>query len=283
MIAVVSGIGLLFFTASVMAAPININFEGHEAGLEVNWTGGTVTTVERQFRSTGDKAMVITGSAATAEFAAPIMNARFFFVHGGDFGQGTAVAYDSEGRVLDMVRSRPASHYGDSRNFVNFNTKQPIAKVTFTGGVVDSFLASVYEPDFFLVEGHSWVNDDAGGNNAAGIFFDYLSTANTLFMAWFTYSSDEKLSGPDFDADVGAPDNRWLTATFDVRPGETTVVGTLFASTGGEFNRPRTQFQATEPVGVVTLEFIDCSRARVSYELEVPPLSGQFEIIPTEK
>ncbi|TVQ38315.1 MAG: hypothetical protein EA370_05970 [Wenzhouxiangella sp.] len=282
-IALFSGIGLAFFAGSLMAEPINLNFEGTEASPAVKWTGGNVSTVERHFRSSGDQALVVTGPAATVEFAAPVMNARFFFVHGGDVAQGTAVAYDAERRVLDMVRSRPASHYGDSRNFVRFNTKQPIAAVTFTGGVVDSFTASVYEPDFFLVEGHSWVNDDAAGDNAAGIFFDYLSTTNTLFMAWFTYSSEEKVSGPDFDGDVGAPDNRWLTATFNVRPGETTVVGTLFASTGGEFNRPRTPFQATEPVGVITLEFIDCSRARVSYELEVPPLSGEFEIIPTEK
>ena len=274
--------GLLSCAASLAAAPINVSFDGSEPTSGGTWSGGVVQSVDSRFRSSGHAAYVVAGSPATVVFDSPVMNVEFFFVHGGDAHPGTAIAYSADGRVLDMIKSNAATHFGDSRNFVAFKTKQPISAVTFTGGVIDNFRASAYEIDYFLVEG-GWVNDDVGENNAEGLFFDYLSSANTLFMAWFTYTSEVKTSGPDFDGDVGAPDNRWLIATFEVEQGETTAVGTLFSSTGGEFNRPRTPFQATEPVGVVTLEFIDCDRARVSYELEVPQVSGQFEIIPVEK
>lgn len=278
----IAAVSLLSCAASLSAAPVNFTFEGSTSKQGANWSGGTVQSVESRFRSEGEAAYVVGGSSARVVFDEPVMNVEFFFVHGGDVAPGRAIAYNADGVVLDMVNSRSGSHFGDSRNFVKFNTKLPISEIAFTGGTVDSFRASAYETDYFLVEG-GWVNDDVEENNAAGIFFDYLSSADTLFMAWFTYSSDEKTSGPDFDGDVGAPDNRWLIATFDVQQGETTVVGTLFSSTGGEFNRPRTPFQATEPVGMVTLEFLDCDRARVSYELEVPSVSGDFEIIPVEK
>ena len=275
--------GLLLGSIQASADAINNDFDHTTRAEGISWSGGQVQEIEiSALRSSGRGAYKVGDQIATVVFDQPVMNIEFFFVHGKGVPAGTATAYNADGRVLDAVRSNPSTHFGDSRNFVKFNTKLPVSAVTFSGGVVDNFRASAYEPDYFLVEG-GWVNNDVGENNAEGIFFDYLSTANTLFMAWFTYSSDPKTSGPDFDNDVGAPDNRWLTATFDVQQGATQAVGTLFSSTGGEFNQPRTPFQATEPVGTVVLEFLDCDRAILSYELEVPQISGQFEIIPVEK
>ena len=283
------------FAGGAFAAPLNINFDGSQtdqgltqpglSGFSIqgaHWSGGVISETPAVLRASGKTAYTVSGAPGQIVFDHPVMNVEFFFVHGQDVPAGMATAYNADGRILDTVRSRPASHFGDSRNFVRFDTKQPISAVVFSGGSIDSFRAEAYEPDYFLVEGHSWVNDDIGENNAAGIFFDYLSSTNTLFMAWYTYDSAEKTAGA-FDGDVGAADNRWLTAKFDVQQGESTVVGTLYASTGGVFNQARTAVQETVEVGVITLDFIDCDRALISYELQDPAISGSFAIIPTEK
>ena len=278
-----------------VAAPLNINFDGNplddgiaQSGLSTfsvqgaHWSGGMITEAPSALRASGSTVYAMQSGEGKVMFDQPVMNVSFFFVHGEGVPAGMAMAYSADGRVLDTQRSRAASHSGDSRNFVRFETKQPISAVVFSGGAVDNFRAEAFSPDYFLVQGHSWVNDDVPENNAAGIFFDYISSQDTLFMAWYTYDSAEK-TDTAFDGDVGAADNRWLTARFDVSQGENPVIGTLYASSGGEFNQPRNAFQETVAVGTVELEFIDCDRAMVTYDLDEGGLSNTFAIIPTEK
>lgn len=278
-----------------IAAPVDVNFDGNqtEKGLTqpglsefsiegAHWSGGVISEVPSVLRASGATAYTVAGAPGEIVFDRPVMNVQFFYVHGEGVPSGLATAYNADGRILDTVSSRSATHFGDSRNFVKFNTKQPISGVVFSGGSVDAFRAESYAPDYFLVQGHSWVNDDVEENNASGIFFDYLSSSDVLFMAWYTYDSTSKTEGA-FDGDVGAADNRWLTAKFDVQQGETTVVGTLYASTGGQFNQPRTSVQETEAVGTVELSFIDCDSAMIAYEFADSPANGNFAIIPMEK
>lgn len=285
----------VFACSAAIAAPLIVDFDGTQTdrglaqpGLSnfsvqgANWSGGVITETSSALRASGRMAYAVQSGQAKVLFDYPVMNVSFFFVHGEGVPAGAAIAYNADGRVLDTVSSRAASHLGDSRNFVRFNTKQPISAVVFSGGVIDKFKADEYSPDFFILEGHSWVNDDVPENNAAGIFFDYISSRDTLFMAWYTYDSEEK-TGPAFDNDVGAADNRWVVATFDVQQGQNPISGILWSSTGGEFNRPRTPFQESIEVGTIELEFIDCDRAMVSYTFDDLGLSGSFAIIPSEK
>lgn len=249
----------------------------------MTWSGGQIAESSNpNLRSAGFAALEVTDGPASVVFDRPVGGVRFFFVHGEGIPAGTATALSADGKVLGTFKSREASTFGDSRNFVRFQSKQPISAIEFSGGVIDSFQTESFDVDYDLVQG-SWVNDDVGENNAAGIFFDHILTEDALFMAWFTYTTETKLAPTAWDGDVGFPDNRWLVAQFDTDTGSNQLTGTMFASAGGEFNRPRTDFQFDEEVGTVTVDFIDCDRAIVSYDLDSPVISGTFEIIPTEK
>ncbi len=278
----------------VVAAPLSINFDGQplddgvaQAGMSTfsldgaNWSGGMITEAPRTLRSSGAHAYAVHDGQATITFDHPVMNVSFFFVHGDGVPEGTATAYTADGVELETIRSRQSTHFGDSRNFVRFSTKQPISAIAVTGGSIDSFEADAFSPDYFLVQG-GWAKADLPRDNASGIFFDYLANQDALFMAWHTYDTIPKTETA-FDGDVGAADQRWLTAQFDVEQGENPVVGTLFASSGGEFDQPRNPFQETIAVGSIELEFIDCDRAMISYEIDEPALSGNFQIIPLGK
>lgn len=111
-----------------------------------------------------------------------------------------------------------------------------------------------------------------------GLTFNYLDSAELLFVAWFTHSTVPGDSSGDISGDVGAPGNRWMTAQlgFQGNAGH----GELFVTAGGEFDAPRTEFQETRAVGRMSIEFTACNRAVVSYVLDQPALSRTFEIMP---
>ena len=50
---------------------------------------------------------------------------------------GTATAYSVTGSALGSVSSKAATTEGDNANFVTLSFSQPIARVTFVGGVVN--------------------------------------------------------------------------------------------------------------------------------------------------
>jgi polyhydroxybutyrate depolymerase len=124
-----------------------------------------------------------------------------------------------------------------------------------------------------------WVNaDPAFAGAGQGLTFDYLPSAGTLFIAWFSYA----LGGGEVDQPgaVGAPDNRWLTAQLAVS-GDV-ASGPVFASSGGAFDSPPRPGQATVEVGSMTIEFSACDRAFVSYRLNEPVIDGAFSVKPLE-
>lgn len=292
----VTAASALLLAASAFGGDAFVDFSNVNAGLDeasrdttvvrsnqMTWHGGRVAeSANPALRSAGFAGLEVTSGSASVVFDRPVSGVRFFYVHGQGIPAGTATALSADGNVLGTFKSREATTFGDSRNFVRFESKQPIAALEFSGGSIDSFQTTAFNADFDLVQG-SWVNDDVPENNAAGIFFDHLSTEQTLFAAWFTYTSEPKIAETLWDGDVGSPDNRWLVAEFATDTGSNELSGTLFAAFGGEFNRARTDFQITEAVGSISVDFIDCDRAIVSYDLDEPVLSGTFEIIPTEK
>ncbi|MDT8322195.1 MAG: ethylbenzene dehydrogenase-related protein [Xanthomonadales bacterium] len=255
---------------------------GGADGPRISWIGGAIQAVDHvELRASGKHALVGSPVLATAVFSEPVMNVEFFYVHGHGIGKGTATAYGRDGRVIGSVKSRPATTFGDLRNFVQFKTREPISMIEFDGGAVDAFSASAFEIDYPLVRGQ-WVEDlDTGQGNSQGITFDFISTSNLLFAAWFTYIEDP--IEPTFE-EIGALDNRWLTAQLDIGAEDPNVAsGPVFASSGGAFQQPSTGFQETVQVGSMTVEFLDCDLARVSYQIDTAGRSGQFQIIPIEK
>ncbi len=97
--------------------------------------------------SSGDSALLASGSQAynassnpaEVDFSQPVSSATFFYVYGFGFGAGTATAYGADGSVLGSVNSKAATTNDDPANFVTLSFAQPIARITFIGGVIDNF------------------------------------------------------------------------------------------------------------------------------------------------
>jgi hypothetical protein len=107
----------------------------------------------------------------------------------------------------------------------------------------------------------------------------FLITAFTdlkqMFVAWFTY--DTERPPQDISAFLGDPGHRWLTAQgpYDGKIAEMTI----FVTSGGVFD------SANPPAmtdlngdGTLTIEFISCSQAIVSYEITSLGISGVIPI-----
>lgn len=280
--------GSIMVCNHLIAAEIDLDFDSTmnapPAGLDSQgsaWSGGVISELENsKLRASGKNAYVISGASGRAVFGRPVNNVRFFFVHGDGIPAGTATAFNADGRVLATANSKAATSFGDSRNFVRFRTSEPISAIEFSGGAVDAVTADAFEVDYFGIQ-QQWVNNDLEEGNRQGLTFDYISTSDMLYVAWYSYTSVQ--TGPEFD-DVGATDNRWLTAQLDISDiDQNTASGMIFASTGGVFDMPNTGNQQTMEVGTMTVEFQDCDLAMVSYDLPGAGLSNQFAVIPLEK
>ena len=250
--------------------------------MDSSWSGGEVNTrgITRLYASGAFSYEVLDGSGMVV-FAQPTADIEFFFVHGSGVPEGTATAFDVNGVALDSVDSNAATSFGDPGNVVSFETSESIFAVGFTGGAIDNFgytLTDDFVVDFPGVDGQWVTADDAFMGAGEGLTFDFLEFANLLFVAWFTHTAMPEMPSGEPPMDVGAPGNRWLTAQLQVAGN--TASGALFRTTGGQFDAPPTDFQATTEVGTMTIEFTACNRATVSYSIDQPALSRTFEIIP---
>lgn len=131
-------------------------------------------------------------------------------------------------------------------------------------------------------EAVNWDNSTAQVDNAQGLTLDYMAFADLLFVAWFTYDSEPPASdaGEVLD-EVGALDNRWMTATLSVDGNAAS--GPIYTSTGGRFDAPPQPDQESVEVGSMTIEFGACDRATVSYEIDGTSLAREFPVIPLEQ
>ncbi|HXG10201.1 MAG TPA: cohesin domain-containing protein [Gemmataceae bacterium] len=124
---------------------------GDEAGITVpgastftfkgaTFSGGSVfSPSQAALRASGLFAYNVSSGSAAIDFNRPIDLVRFFFVHGFGFGAGTATAFAWDGSVLGSVNSNAATTNGDPANFVTLNPVLPIARIQFSGGVIDNF------------------------------------------------------------------------------------------------------------------------------------------------
>lgn len=126
-----------------------------------------------------------------------------------------------------------------------------------------------------------WVADEEELiGHAQGLTFDHMAFADLLFVAWFTYVDSNAEDPADGVDTVGARDNRWLTASLDIK-GDV-AIGPLYASTGGRFDAPPQPGQESVAVGSMSIDFSACDRGVVQYAID-DGLTGEFPIIPLEK
>ncbi|MBP6078585.1 MAG: hypothetical protein KA505_07240 [Xanthomonadales bacterium] len=142
---------------------------------------------------------------------------------------------------------------------------------TNMNGIVQVLAA---EPPPFVINqglGGSWFNPATGGQ---GFLIDLLPENKFMFVAWFTYDKAAVPALAPIDAKIGAPDQRWMTAS-GLYNGKVAPL-TLYVTRGGLFNNG--QAVTTTPVGTMTLDFTDCSNATITYDIPGEGVSGVIPI-----
>jgi hypothetical protein len=129
--------------------------------------------------------------------------------------------------------------------------------------------------EFFAINtglNDAWFNPETPGQ---GFFIIVLPHLKQIFMAWFTYDTERPPA--DFEAFLGEPGHRWLTAqgTF---AGNSAVL-TVFLTSGGVFNSPLPA-PVTAPDGEILLEFSGCNAGTVTFDIPSLDLQG---VVPVER
>jgi hypothetical protein len=116
--------------------------------------------------------------------------------------------------------------------------------------------------DFVITEGVSgaWANFETLGQ---GQFMEVYPDRNLLFAAWFTWDTEQP--GTGMMANVGDPNHRWLTAQGGYDGDTATLDITL--TRGGLFDDPTPAMNDPEPAGTMTLQFMRCNEALLTYDL----------------
>jgi len=133
------------------------------------------------------------------------------------------------------------------------------------------------EIDFSIAEG-AWLNTDTNGE---GILFDFGPSLDLLFMAWFTFTLEAAEVEIPSPVEIGFAGQRWMTGLLSVN--RNTAMGALRARQAGAFDMPPTALETGLDVGEVSIEFLNCDLARVTYAIDSAGVSSSFEIEPLEK
>ena len=109
----------------------------------------------------------------------------------------------------------------------------------------------------------AWINEQTLGQGFLIDAHPNPDGGNYIFVAWFTYGDDT------------ASGQRWLTAQGDFA-GSSTAEIPIHETTGGRFDDP--QVVSVGEVGTMTIDFIDCSNASLTYSLTDDGIDGDMAI-----
>jgi glucose/arabinose dehydrogenase len=117
----------------------------------------------------------------------------------------------------------------------------------------------------------AWFNPDTAGQ---GLLISVFENAGVMFLAWFTF--DVERPPEDVMAILGGPGQRWLTGqgTFS---GDTATLD-IYVTSGGVFDSSNPTPEAPEKIGTMTIKWTGCNAAVLSYQIDSPPLVGEFPI-----
>jgi hypothetical protein len=168
--------------------------------------------------------------------------------------------------MVTVPESVPAGEYfvGAILDFADSNaennTNLDAAPVTFIG-------------PFFINAGlnDAWVSADAPFQ---GLFFTVFPDLGLFFLSWFTF--DSVIPGGAATAVFGAVDQRWVTAS-GFFAGDTVTLNVELTS-GGVFNGSVPSATQQPGYGTITIEFIDCDTAILTYNFPSVGLSGQMTL-----
>jgi plastocyanin len=117
----------------------------------------------------------------------------------------------------------------------------------------------------------AWVSDDAPFQ---GLFFTVFEDISFFFLSWFTFDSVAPGSGAT--ATFRAADQRWVTGG-GIFSGDSVTVNVELTS-GGIFNASDPLATQEGNYGTITVQFISCNEAILTYNFPSVGLSGQMTL-----
>jgi len=140
-------------------------------------------------------------------------------------------------------------------------------------GAAYVFIGLAGAPPFTINAGvnDAWVSE---GAPFQGFFFTAYPTLKVFFLAWFTFDSVPPDS--NIEAIFGAADSRWVTAS-GAFTGDTVNLQ-VELTTGGVFNSSNPLATQSPNYGTITVAFVNCGEAIVTYNFPGLGLSGQFTV-----
>lgn len=117
----------------------------------------------------------------------------------------------------------------------------------------------------------AWVSEDAP---LQGLFFTVFEDLGFFFLSWFTF--DSVAPGGGETAVFGAPDQRWITAS-GAYSGDTVTLNVELTS-GGIFNGSDPMASQQAGYGTITIVFISCNEAVLTYNFPSVGLSGEMTL-----
>lgn len=113
----------------------------------------------------------------------------------------------------------------------------------------------------------SWYNPNTPGQ---GFFIDIDPFSYSMFVGWFVYDTTLDVTG----GEIPGSEQRWFTALGRYLGSHADL--TVYQTRGGQFNlsTPVTN----TPVGTLSIEFIDCDNANLTFNLELFNLTGTHSI-----
>jgi hypothetical protein len=131
----------------------------------------------------------------------------------------------------------------------------------------------VVEPDITINAGmnDAWVSEDAPFQ---GLFFTVFPDLKFFFLSWFTFDSVIPIGGDT--AVFGAFDQRWVTGGGFYSGNSVTINVEL--TSGGIFNGSIPLATQGPGYGTITITFISCNEAVLSYNFPSVGLSGEMTL-----
>ncbi len=117
----------------------------------------------------------------------------------------------------------------------------------------------------------AWVSEDAPFQ---GLFFTVFEDLGLFFLSWFTF--DVVAPDPGTMATFGAADQRWVTGA-GTYSGDTVTINVELTS-GGIFNSSVPLATQAPGYGTITIIFVSCNEAIMTYNFPSVGLSGEMTL-----
>ncbi|MBT8062472.1 MAG: hypothetical protein HKO64_02015 [Xanthomonadales bacterium] len=221
---------------------------------------GTYNQLTGEFTLNVDFSYTINGS--TSNEPGVVLTGTALYQEAADFGTDTGNTY-FEGVAKPLAQAKGASG-------VVFMTGT--GTLTNLGFPINATIVALEGVGVTINAGmnDAWVSADAPFQ---GLFFTVFEDLGLLFLSWFTFDSQIQANN---NATFGASDQRWVTGLGNYNGN--TVIMSVELTSGGIFNGSDPLAGQTANYGTISIIFISCNEAVLSYNFPGPGLTGQMTL-----